>query len=248
MNFVKLYDINIYNGTLNQLLSWILHGSKKGFVVTTNVDHIVKLKKDETFQKAYQKASLVLPDGKPLLWSAWFIGSPLHQRITGVDLFYRLLPLCEKNNKSIYLLGAEDEVRKKALARIADEYPLLTVSGSCSPPLGFEKDEKKNNIIIKAINKAKPDFLFIFLGAPKQEKWIYQHIDELEIQLAFCLGASLDFFAGRFKRAPRWMQDIGCEWFWRMACDHRLIKRYLVDDLLPFLKLTIKEIWTARFS
>jgi len=246
MNLTNLYHINIYNDTFNCFLSRITGECGKGFVVTPNVDHIVKLEKDKAFQNAYANALFALPDGKPLLWASRLIGCPITERIAGSDLFCRLLPLCEKKNKSIYLLGASDEIRQKAIGQMVDQYPALKISGSCSPPFGFEKNDRLNNQIIESINEAKPDFLFIFLGAPKQEKWINEHINRLDIRLAFCLGASLDFYAGEFKRAPLWMQQMGFEWFWRMLYDRRLIKRYLIDDLIPFAKLTFREYLAAR--
>ena len=246
MKRVTLYQIDIFSDTFRQLLSWISCVKEKGFIVTPNVDHIVKLDKDKIFREAYKKASLILPDGKPLLWTSRLVGSPIREKISGSDLFLKLLPFCEENNKSIYLLGSMDSVRQKALRRLADEYPLLHVSGSFSPPIGFETDQEMNNHIIESINKLHPDYLFIFLGAPKQEIWISRNIEGLNIRLAFCLGASLDFFAGEFKRAPVWMQHMGLEWFWRMIFDRRLVKRYLVEDMLPFARLTLREIRLVR--
>lgn len=246
MNYVNLYDIYIFNDTLNYFLSCLESKSEKGFVVTPNVDHIVKLVKDKEFKKAYKNAIFVLPDGIPLLWASRVIGCPIKERIAGSDLFYRLLSFCEESQKSIYLLGSKDQVRKKALLQLVDEYPALKISGSWSPPFGFENNASLNDQIVGSINNVKPDFLFIFLGAPKQEKWINMHIQRLNVNLAFCLGASLDFYVGEFKRAPFWMQRMGFEWFWRMMYDRRLVKRYLIDDLIPFIWLTLREYLSAR--
>ena len=130
----------------------------------------------------------------------------------------------------IFLLGAAPGVADQAARNIAQRWPAVKIVGTYSPPLGFEKNPAENAAIIQRVNAAKPDVLVLGLGAPKQELWIQSHRHELNVPVALCVGATIDFLAGEKARAPIWMRRVGLEWLHRLASEpRRLAKRYLRD-------------------
>ena len=247
---IELFGIPIHNVTLEEAVervSQLLQSGGKHFVTTPNVDHMMRLHKDKEFFEVYQKASLVVADGMPLVWASHLLGKPLKERVAGSDLFLPLCRLAAEKGHRIYFLGGGVGVAEKATQNLLNLFPSLRVVGHYAPPFGFESDLAENQRIIQLINQAKPDLLFVALGAPKQEKWIAGHIDELEFKVAFCIGASVDFVAGIVKRAPHWMQRAGLEWLWRLLLEpKRLWRRYLVQDM-AFLPLVFNN-WVQSWS
>ena len=202
------------------------------YVVTPNVDHIVRLEKDEELQKVYKNASLILTDGKPLIWISKWYKTPIKEKISGSDLFPRVCQLAANKNYTMYLLGAAEGVADTAARNLMEKYPGLNIVGTYSPPFGFEKNKQEMNKIKTQIQDVHPDILIVGLGCPKQEKFMYYHCKELGVPISFGLGASIDFEAGNIKRAPKWMSNHGLEWLYRFSKEpKRLFKRYFVDDL-----------------
>lgn len=218
-----------------------IDNKEQGYVVTPNIDHVVKLQNDKEFLEIYKNASLVLSDGMPILWAAKFLGSPLKEKISGSDLFLKLCESAAENGYRLFFLGGRPGAALKAAEILKLKYPNIKIVGTYSPPFGFEKDENENNKIVRMIKDAAPDILFVGLGAPKQEKWIYGHKDKYMVPISMGIGISFEFTAGIVKRAPLFMQKLGFEWFWRLMMEpKRLWKRYLVDDM-KFFWLVLKE-------
>lgn len=241
---VDLYGISIHNVTIDEVMTEIkkwMGGNGKHYVTTPNVDHVVQLQRDSEFMEAYRRASLVIPDGLPIVWTSRILRKPLKERVSGSDL---MLPVCEmaaREGRRVYLLGGLEGVAEKAREVLTMRFPSLEVAGCYSPPFGFESQPEENRKIVAQINQARTDILFIALGAPKQEKWIARHLQALEIKAAICVGAGIDFVAGIAKRAPKWMRQMGLEWSWRLAHEpKRLWRRYLVQDA-AFLGLFLNE-------
>lgn len=218
--------------TLNEIEKLIQKKKNCSYVVTPNVDHIVRLEKDEELQKVYKNASLILTDGKPLIWISKWYKTPIKEKISGSDLFPRVCQLAANKNYTMYLLGAAEGVADTAARNLMKKYPGLNIVGTYSPPFGFEKNEQEMNKIKTQIQDVHPDILIVGLGCPKQEKFMYYHCKELGVPISFGLGASIDFEAGNIKRAPKWMSNHGLEWLYRFSKEpKRLFKRYFVDDL-----------------
>ena len=217
--------------TLNEI-DKLIQKKNCSYVVTPNVDHIVRLEKDEELQKVYKNASLILTDGKPLIWISKWYKTPIKEKISGSDLFPRVCQLAANKNYTMYLLGAAEGVADTAARNLMKKYPGLNIVGTYSPPFGFEKNEQEMNKIKTQIQDVHPDILIVGLGCPKQEKFMYYHCKELGVPISFGLGASIDFEAGNIKRAPKWMSNHGLEWLYRFSKEpKRLFKRYFVDDL-----------------
>lgn len=235
MTRMRLMNTEIDNLTMDETLDAIdslIKEDNCSYVVTPNVDHIVQLEKDEELKRVYENASLILTDGKPLIWISNWYKTPIKEKISGSDLFLRVCELAAKKGYTMYLLGAAEGVADKAAKNLMDKYKGLNIVGTYSPPFGFEKDKVELKKIERQIQEVHPDILIVGLGCPKQEKYMYHHCKELDVPISFGLGASIDFEAGNIKRAPRWMSEHGLEWLYRITQDpKRLAKRYLVDDM-----------------
>ena len=236
-NKVKIANIFIdnlsFDDALNNILK-LISRNNKSYVITSNVDHIVNLQEDSYFQHIYKNAGLIVPDGMPLIWASKILKNTLKSRVTGSDLLPALCQKSVKHGYKIFLLGGRPKAAKIAEKKLVKRFPNLKICGSYCPPFGFEKNNY-NNKIIKIICDAKPDILFVGLGSPKQEKWIYNNKDILNVPVSIGVGASIDFNAGIIKRAPLFLQKAGFEWFWRLLMEpKKLWKRYLVKDLAFF--------------
>ncbi len=231
---IDLLGIRVTNVSLDEAVQCIEDLSARReftYTVTPNVDHIVTLQHDVLFQLIYKNADLVVADGVPLLWAARFLGTPLKGRVNGTDLFERLVSRAAETGRSIFLLGGAEGTAATAAYLLQRRYPELRVAGWYCPQPGFEHDPAENARIRDAIRKAQPTYLFVGLGAPKQEKWIAEHGPASGARHAIGIGVSFSLVAGVIRRAPRWMQRRGLEWLWRLGAEpRRLWRRYLVED------------------
>ncbi|MBQ8997534.1 MAG: WecB/TagA/CpsF family glycosyltransferase [Clostridium sp.] len=243
MSRMKFLNTEVDNVTMSeavQKIEQLILNKKPSYVVTPNVDHIVKLEKDKEFQDVYKEADLILTDGMPLIWISKMKKTPIKEKVSGSDLFPEVCKLAAEKGYKLFLLGAAEGVAAKAAVNLKDKYTGLNVVGTYSPSYGFEKNQNEINEIIKMINEVKPDILAVGLGAPKQEKFLYNFRNQLNVPVALAIGASIDFEAGNIERAPEWMQRIGLEWSYRLIKEpKRMFKRYLVDDMKIF-KLVFK--------
>lgn len=243
MSRIKFMNTEIDNLTMTEALDAIddlIAANKNAYVVTPNVDHIIQLERGGEIVDVYKHADLILCDGMPLIWISKWYGTPIREKISGSDLFPLLCERAAKKGYKMFFLGAAEGVAARAAKNLEARYPGLDVCGVYSPPYGFETDEVEIEKITKMIRDTAPQILIVGLGAPKQEKFIYHNRERLGVPVSLGLGASLDFEAGKIKRAPKWMADHGLEWFYRITQDpKRLAKRYLVDDR-KILKLAVK--------
>lgn len=239
----KFMNTEIDNLTMQEALEEIdklIQEKKSAYVVTPNVDHIVQLETNKELQDVYADASLILTDGKPLLWISKWYGTPIKEKVSGSDLFPFLCEMAAKKGYKMFFLGAAEGVAAKAAENLTNRYKGLQVVGAYSPPIGFEKKQEEIGKIESMIKKSNPDILIVGLGCPKQEIFMHRYCKELGVPISLGLGASFDFEAGNIKRAPKWMADHGLEWLFRITQDpKRMAKRYLVDDR-KILGLAIK--------
>ena len=241
---IKIANVAIDNVDMEEAIGCIenfIHEKRPRYVVTPNVDHIVKLQNDQEFLTIYKDASLVLPDGQPLIWAANFLGTPLKEKVSGSDLFPRLCEHAANKGYRLFFLGGRPGAGERCSEVLAQKHKEIKIVGTYSPPFGFESKDEENEKILRIVGDARPDILFVGLGAPKQEKWIYNHKDDLRIPVSIGIGVTFEFMAGMVRRAPKWMQSSGLEWFWRLIMEPRkLWKRYLVDDI-AFFGLILKQ-------
>lgn len=239
LNRVRFMNIYIDNVTESEAINHIelcIKNRKIAHVITPNVDQIVRLEKDSYFRKICEKAELLLVDGHPLMWIAKWYKTPFKEKICGSDLVPHLCELASKKEYKIFLLGAAEGVAKKASDNLEKQYPGVKIVGYYSPPFGFENDNAEIDKINSMLLQSKADLLFVGMGVPKQDIFIYENMNKYRIPVSFSIGATIDFIAGVQKRAPRWMCDHGMEWFYRLVYSpKRMFKRYIIDDLKIFV-------------
>lgn len=245
---IRMFGVEIdavsMDACVEKVRSWFSEpiGEACRYIVTPNVNHAVLLNKSTEFRAAYQEASLVLADGWPLVAISKWLGKPLPERVAGSDLVPRLLGLAnEQDSIRAYFLGAAPGVGRLAAQRSMKRWPNLDICGVDCPPLGFESSESICEEIVERVNAARPDLLVVGLGAPKQELWLHRWHRRLDAKVAVAAGATIDFLAGRQRRAPRWVQNANMEWLFRIATDpSRLAGRY-ASDAVAFPRLAYQE-------
>jgi len=243
---IQVFGIEIDNIGLNEVYGWVdtvIKGEMKGYVVNPNVDQIVKLETDLEYREIYRNADLVLNDSVIIKRSARLLGHRMQEKLSGSDLLPLMCSYAADKGYGVYFLGGMPGVAETAKEKLISKYPELKVVGTYSPPFGFEKDNKEIAEIISRINAVKPEILFIGLGAPKQERFTYNFINEMDTNVVFCTGAAIDFQAGHVKRAPKIVQRMGMEWFYRFLREpKRLFKRYFVNDM-RFFAILVKALF-----
>ncbi|HKI45572.1 MAG TPA: WecB/TagA/CpsF family glycosyltransferase [Balneolales bacterium] len=180
-------------------------------VLFTNVHSIQLARHDPELLNCINHADLVLADGSGLKIAGRLFGHPIEENLNGTDFTPRVLALADRNNWSVYLLGAREEVVSTCCQKLDKHYPNLRIAGYRNGY--FTHDEEKE--IIEDINNKKPDILLVALGSPRQEEWIAHHRRLLNAHVCFGVGGLFDFIAGMRKRAPLWMRKTGIEWVYR---------------------------------
>ncbi len=231
--------------TLKVIKRFITNG-RKSQVCVTNANSLVLMQKDEEFRDITNLAGLVVADGQLLVWISRLYGEPIPERVAGPDLVYELCKISAKKGYNLFFLGSSPTTLRKMVESLKKMFPSLQIAGVCSPPFKKQLLERENEKMIALINKVKPDILFVGLGAPKQERWIWKHKDELQVLVSIGVGAAFDFIAGTVKRAPKWMQKCGLEWLFRLSQEPgRLWRRYLIGNAI-FVWLILKEFIKIR--
>lgn len=225
-----------------------ISGSPPEYVVTPNAQHILTLQKDAHFREIYSKAFLVVPDGVPLLWAARFLQTPLKGRVNGTDLFEKLCAIAASKQLKIFLLGGRPGAADNAAKVLQARHPGLKIVDTYCPPYGFESNTAELALINAQIKDAAPHILFVGLGAPKQENWIYANYQQLKVPISIGIGVSFEMVAGMVKRAPVWMQKSGLEWLFRLIVEpKRLWQRYVVGNPLFIWLVLMQKLKLSKF-
>jgi N-acetylglucosaminyldiphosphoundecaprenol N-acetyl-beta-D-mannosaminyltransferase len=239
-------DVVTYEEALDRLVELAEIPWGTAHVVTPNAQHVVLLERDPYLRKIYSEAALVVPDGISLVYAARLLGKPLKGRVTGVDLFQGLCDRAAERGLGVFLLGGRRGAAEEAAARLKSDYPKLNVVGTCCPPWGFHLLEEGLSAVARVVSDARPHILFVALGAPKQEYWIYEHGTSLRVPLSIGIGGSFEMVSGMARRAPRWIQAVGLEWLFRLALEpRRMWRRYLIGNA-QFLVIILKQAFGRR--
>ena len=228
---VYLLGVKIENVTMNETLQKIegfLMDGRQHYIVTPNPEFLVLAQKNEEFKKILNESDLAIADGIGIVWASRFLGEPLKERVSGVDLIQDL----RFKNKDLraFLLGGRHGVAGK----IASQWPAV---------VGFSEETDSVEVLAR-IRECQPDILLVALGAPKQEKWIAENLKKLpSVKVAIGVGGAFDMILGRIRRAPRLMQKIGLEWLWRLILEPKRLSRIIKAVIIfPFLVVRSKII------
>jgi N-acetylglucosaminyldiphosphoundecaprenol N-acetyl-beta-D-mannosaminyltransferase len=274
---INILDIQIDKITFQEVLNKIeffLESDNNHYIVTVNPEMVISAQKDEKFKNILNKADISVPDGIGILWASKFLSNKhcytvtllklfisglslifhpkycrqiLPERISGVDLIYKICQKFQNSDYSIFFLGADDGVAELTAKKLKEKFINLKIASSENfPKATFANIALKNNEnIIQKINQARPDILFVSLGAPKQEKWIAENLKKIpSVKLAIGVGGALDFISGKTKRAPNFIRRIGIERLWRIILQPWRAKRIFTATVMfvwKVLKFEIKK-------
>lgn len=235
IRFLNTYIDNLTAQEAKDIIDTYVQDGGIHYVVTPNTDIIVKMQDDSELRKICHMADLILTDGQMLVKISKWLKNPIKERVAMTDFVWDVLDLADSRGYKVFFLGGKESTLKKAVERIRGKYPGLSVAGSYSPPLGFECDAEKLYQTNTRIAESGADIIIVFLGCPKQEKFIYANKDIYQIPVSITMGGCVDFIAGNVKRAPLWMQRAGLEWFYRFIQEpKRLFTRYFIVDIRIF--------------
>ncbi len=217
---------------IRTIYSWLSSEEEAKYFVAANPHSIIMASKDYIFSEAIKYADFVVPDGIGVVLASKILGGQIRQRITGSDIFYTLTKLLnEKTGYKYCFLGTTESNLLIIKKKMENDYPNIQIVGTYSPPFKDQFSEEENNEMINKINNVKPDVLWIGLTAPKQEKWVFENKDKLDVKFIAPVGALFDFFSGKIKRSHPWFRSHGLEWLPRLVQEpHRLWRRNFVSN------------------
>lgn len=226
-----------------------LDDGRGGLMVTVNLDHVRRCRRDARYRALVARSELVVADGMPLVWASRVQGTPLPERVAGSNLVWSLCAECALRGRSVFLLGGDPGAAEGARQVLESRFPGLRVGGVLSPERGFEHSPARMAEIEQTLAASKADLVFVALGSPKQEYVAERLRGALPNAWFVGCGITLGFVAGQVRRAPNWMQRIGIEWAHRLAQEPgRLAHRYLVQGI-PFAVLLLAgAAWRRAFG
>ncbi len=244
---INIRGVMFDNVDMEEALSKAIHlinGNSASAVFTPNSEIVQLCVEDSDMCRIINSANLIIPDGAGVLLASKILKTPLKQKVAGVEFAKRLSEYCNESGKNLFLLGSKPQTTDQqgnfiastadeAARKLKEQYPDINICGTAD---GYFKDNESDRII-KAINDSQADIVFVCLGCPRQEKWIYEFKDKTNAKLFVGLGGTLDVFAGRVKRAPDIFIKLNLEWFYRLIKEPRRLGRMM--KIPKFLFYTI---------
>lgn len=242
----KFYILNVGISAIDMndarsLIENAIMKRQKEYICVCPVSTIMECKRDKMVLESVNSASLAAPDGMPSVWIGRMLGYKNIKRVYGPELMQEICDVSEKNGYKIFFYGSSANILNKLKEKLNKKYPALVISGAYSPPfrqLTKEEDDK----IVEEINNKHPDIIWVGLGSPKQDLWMYQHRDRINAPLMIGVGAAFDFLSGVKPQAPRWIRNNGFEWLFRLITEpNRLWRRYLIDNPLFIYYIVVES-------
>ncbi len=230
----------------SQMMQVISEDKKASWLACINPHSYVTAQSDYHFSVALQNADWLIPDGIGIVMFSAISGEKVHQRVAGGDVFYELNQKMSSGvGKTAYFLGSTEATLEKIKIYMAKNFPKIEVVGTFSPPFRDSFDSEDTSDMVRRINAVSPDVLWVGLTAPKQEKWLNENINLLDVKVAGAVGAVFDFCAGNIQRAPLWMQRTGLEWLHRsLSSPSKLGKRNAISN--PIFLYFMVRTWLAK--
>lgn len=232
MKTTIIKDYKIYNDAVTKLNV----NSNKTVINTINAHSYIVAKSDTLFKKALVESDILLPDGEGIVLMAKVLNNESIQKIAGADIHSHLLSEADKNSLTCFYLGASNQTLQLIHKKLSQKHKNISFH-FYSPPFKAEFSEEDSQSMIKAVNAVKPNILFVGMTAPKQEKWVHEHKNQINANVICSIGAVFDFIAETKKRAPQWIINCKFEWLYRSFTAWRLTKRYMYSTPLFLLEL-----------
>ena len=231
MNYVNILGVHLSAVNLaeaaNEIERW-LGNDRRTYVTVANVHTVMEAQFDKGLRRINNLAGMCVPDGMPTVWLGRVHGHKNMGRVYGPDLMLELLARSPERGTTHFFYGGKEGVAEELRDRMVARFPGLKVVGTYSPPFRRMTGEEET-AFQEMIEPAAPDILWVGLGAPKQERWMAEHVGKLNAKVMIGVGAAFDFHTGRLRQAPHWMQRMGLEWFFRLCVEpQRLWRRYLL--------------------
>jgi N-acetylglucosaminyldiphosphoundecaprenol N-acetyl-beta-D-mannosaminyltransferase len=213
------------------LVERLIRRGRPSYFVTANLHYAMLSDRDPRLARVNRQAAFLLADGMPMVWYSRLIGQALPERVAGADLIYALCQRAAERGHRLFLLGGAPGVAQEAAVNLCRRWPGLQIVGVEAPPFR-PLSLREQADLIQGIRRRRPDLLLVAFGQPKGELWLREHYRSLGVPVSVQVGATLDFVAGRVRRAPRWLQGLGLEWMFRaMQEPRRLVPRYWANAL-----------------
>lgn len=219
--FTEILDYKVFGGTKKELLDCVESFDKVN-IISGNPEILYSGMKDEFLNKVYNdESAIIIPDGVGTVIASKMVKNPVKEKIAGIEVMGEIINKCEKEGKSIYLVGAKEEVLKECVTNIKNKFPNIKIVGYHNGYFDLENCDD----IVEDIKIKKPYALFVAMGCPRQEIFIARNMKEFPCKIFMGVGGSFDVFAGKVNRAPEWMINLGIEWFYRVVKEPFRIKR-----------------------
>ena len=239
-----LFDSVSMSEAIEQCMQWCMDEGPSRTLMTINAALLMMMRNDSDLNQAVSAGDLVVADGLSVVWGTRFVGTPLIGRVAGIDLMQNLLNVSNERKLRVFFLGAKQHVIDDMIQLCVGKYSNLVIAGSRN---GYF-NESDHTDVVQRVRESNADILFLGMPSPFKEIWGERYRNALNVSVIIGVGGSFDVIAGHVKRAPRWMQCSGMEWFWRLIMEPRkLWRRYLVYNSAFIYRLGI-EIFNKRFS
>ena len=214
------------------VITQALEEKNKGYICLAGVHGVMEAQADDSLRHVFNRAFLCAPDGMPMVWVGRLQGHKNMRRVYGPDLMLAVLALSEQHGYRQFFYGGANGTAEILRQKLQHHFPKLQIVGTYQPPFRpLNSTEEKE--LIAAVHAAKPDMIWVGISTPKQDRFMAEYLPKLDTTLMFGVGAAFDFHAGNVRQAPRWMQQSGLEWFFRLCCEpRRLWKRYFKNNPL----------------
>jgi N-acetylglucosaminyldiphosphoundecaprenol N-acetyl-beta-D-mannosaminyltransferase len=226
-----LVDRVSFPGVLARMEEFIASGTFHQ-VVVGNIYCVIHARQDREFLEIANSADLTVADGMSLVWASRALGEPIPERSPGPDILEAFTELAAQKGYTFYFVGGGPGGSERVAENLLRRYPDLRILGTHSPELG-PIPEEENDLIVEKVSAASPDVLWVGLGSPRQEKWIWRNRDRLNTRVALGVGSAFDYQMGRQQRAPLWMREHGLEWLHRPTQDPSVLWRKRYDRYFP---------------
>jgi N-acetylglucosaminyldiphosphoundecaprenol N-acetyl-beta-D-mannosaminyltransferase len=227
--------------TLDAVEESIQRGDRR-YGVFINVYNVIEARRNPQYCRTLNEADFPMPDGIPLVWASRVLGTPVPSRVCGPDFLVAMNERAEQKGYTVFIMCGGDKKAERTAAAFQEKHPNLKIVGAWTPPMG-PIEGKLNDYILGEIRRTQPDIFWVGLGAPLQERWVWTNRDRIEARFTGAVGGAFDYHIGMRKRAPKWMQHRGLEFWYRISQDPSLIwkKRHYED----FHMFVLPVLWQA---